>query len=89
MKSLLKKGAFSEVKNYCNGTRTHNHLVLKGAINRLLKLTKSLTLIVTTYLYGANGCIVSSYLYKENCLYISIPSCTRFRMNICRVTYAF
>ena len=41
------------VINDCNGTRTHNHLVRKRTLNHLAKLTRWLSWIVSTYLYGA------------------------------------
>ena len=37
----------------CNGTRTHNHLVCKRTLNHLAKLTKWLSWVANTYLYGA------------------------------------
>ena len=50
------------VKTYsdCNGTRTHNHLARKWTLNHLAKLTKWLTWIVSTYMYGAFDCKFSS-----------------------------
>ena len=36
-----------------NGTRTHNHLVRKRTLNHLAKLAKSLSCVVSIYLYGA------------------------------------
>ena len=48
----------------CNWTRTHNHLVHKQALNHLAKLAKWLSCIVSTYLYGAFGCIRVSPLYS-------------------------
>ena len=37
----------------CSGTQTHNHLVCKWTLNCLAKLAKSLSCVVSTYLYGA------------------------------------
>ena len=37
----------------CNWTRTQNHLVRKRRLNRLAKLTKWLSCVLSTYLYGA------------------------------------
>ena len=37
----------------CSGTRTHNHLVFQRTLNTLAKLTKWLSWVVSTYLYGA------------------------------------
>ena len=37
----------------CNWTRMHNHLVRKRTLNHLAKLAKSLSCVVSTYLYGA------------------------------------
>ena len=39
----------------CNWTLTQNHLVLKGTLNHLAKLTKRLSCVLSTYLYGAFG----------------------------------
>ena len=36
-----------------NVIRTHNHLVRKRRLNHLAKLAKSLSCVVSTYLYGA------------------------------------
>ena len=33
----------------CNGTRTHNHFLLKRTLNHLAKLTKWLSYVVSTY----------------------------------------
>ena len=37
----------------CNWIRTHNHLIHKWTLNHFAKLTKLLSCIVSTYLYGA------------------------------------
>ena len=37
----------------CNGTPTHNHLLRKGTLNHLSKLTEWLSCVVSTYLYRA------------------------------------
>ena len=37
----------------CNWTRTQNHLVRKRILNQLAKLTKWLSCVLSTYLYGA------------------------------------
>ena len=47
--------------SYCNGARTHNHLVHKGTLNHLAKLTKSFSWIVSPYLYGAFDSMFLSY----------------------------
>ena len=44
----------------CNWTRIHNHLVHKRTLNHLAKLTKWLSSVVSTYLYGAFDCMVLS-----------------------------
>ena len=44
----------------CNGTRTRNHLVRKGTLNHLPKLTKWLRWVVSTYLYSAFDCMFLS-----------------------------
>ena len=46
--------------NDCNWTRTQNHLVLKRALNHLDKRTKWLSVVLSTYLYGAFDCMFSS-----------------------------
>ena len=43
-----------------NGTGTHNHLVLTRTLNHLAKLAKSLSRILSTYLYGAFDCMFLS-----------------------------
>ena len=58
--------AFLNVKKFCarnrcdiwslsdsNGIWTHNHLVPKQTLNHLAKLSKWLSYVVSTYLYGA------------------------------------
>ena len=44
----------------CNWTRTHNHLVRKRTLNHLTKLTKWLSWVVSTYLYGVFDCMFLS-----------------------------
>ena len=44
----------------CYGTRTHNHLVRKQALNHLAKLIKCLSCIVSTYLHGSFDCMFLS-----------------------------
>ena len=45
----------------CNWTRTQNHLVCKRTLNHLAKLTLQwLSCVLSTYLYGAFGCIFLS-----------------------------
>ena len=44
----------------CNGTQTLNQLDLKGTLKHLAKLTKWLSWIVSTYLYGAFECMFLS-----------------------------
>ena len=43
-----------------NGIRTHNHLVCKGTLNRLVKLAKWLSCVVSTYSYGSFDCVLFS-----------------------------
>ena len=45
---------------YCNWTRTQNHLVLKRTLNRLAKLAKLLSCVLSTYLYRAFDCMFLS-----------------------------
>ena len=44
----------------CNVTWTHNHLVFKRILNHLAELTKWLSCVVSTYLYGASDYIFLS-----------------------------
>ena len=44
----------------CNGNRTHNHLVRQWTLNHLAKLSKWLSCVVSTYLYGAFDCVFLS-----------------------------
>ena len=44
----------------CNNTWTQNHLVFKRKLNHLTKLTKWLSCVVSTYLYGEFDCTLSS-----------------------------
>ena len=41
-----------------NEIRTHNHLVCKRTLNHLANLTKWLSCVVSTYLYGAFDCML-------------------------------
>ena len=61
----------------CNATGTHNHLVRKLTLNHLVKLAKSSSWIVTTYLQGAFDCMflscplrVSEWIYT-----LYLPEC--------------
>ena len=44
----------------CNGTQTRIHLVRKRTLNHLANLTKSLSWVLNTYLYGAFDCMFLS-----------------------------
>ena len=44
----------------CNGIGIHNHLISERTHSCLAKLTKCLTCVVSTYLYGAFGCVFLS-----------------------------
>ena len=44
----------------CNWIRTQNHVVLKWTLNHLAKLTKWLSCVLSTYLYGAFDCMFLS-----------------------------
>ena len=44
----------------CSWTRTQNHLVLIRTLNQLDKHTKWLSVVLSTYLYGAFDCMFSS-----------------------------
>ena len=45
----------------CNGTRTHDYLVLKQALNHVAKMAKWFSCVACTYLYGALDCMFLSY----------------------------
>ena len=68
----------------CNWTRMHSHLVCKQTLNHLAKLTKSLSWVVTTYIYGAFDCMfLSSHIpFSESMHTLYMPeyqgtSCTK------------
>ena len=44
----------------CNRSWTHNHLVRKWTLDHLPKLAKSLSCVLSTYLYGAFNCMFLS-----------------------------
>ena len=54
---------FKEIKDFgdSNEIRTHNYLVRKQTLNYLAKLDKWLSCVVSTYLYDALDCMLSSY----------------------------
>ena len=43
-----------------NGAKNHNHLFRKRTLNHLAKLIKSLSCVVSTYLYGVFNCMFLS-----------------------------
>ena len=55
----------------CNWTRTQNHLVRKGTLNHLAKLTKLLSCVLSTCLYGRFDCMFLScqVFEKESKIY--------------------
>ena len=53
---FVKSFEFSD----CNGTRTRNHKFRKRTLNPLAKLVKWLSSVMSTYLYGAFGCMLLS-----------------------------
>ena len=61
----------------CNGTRTHNHLDRKWTLNHLVKLTKWLSWIVSTYLYGAFDCMfLSCHVHVSEWIHaLYLPEC--------------
>ena len=61
----------------CNWTRTHNHLVRKRTLNHLAKLTKWLSWVVSTYLYGAFDCMfLSCHVRVSEWIYtLYLPEC--------------
>ena len=62
----------------CNWTRTHDHLVHKPTLNRLAKLAKWLSCVVSAYLHGAFGCMfLSVWILRVWILRVWIYSETR------------
>ena len=61
----------------CHGTRTHNHLVLKKALNELAKSTKGFSWIVSRYLYRAFDCMSLSCHVRisEWIHFLYLPEC--------------
>ena len=51
-----------KVLSDCNWTRTQNHLVRERTLNYLAKLTKWLSCVLSTYLYGSFDCILSCHV---------------------------
>ena len=67
----------------CNETRTHNHLLRKGKLNHLPKLTKWLNWVVSSYLSLPFDCMLLSCPYAfqtESTLYI----CVNFKQHLSR-----
>ena len=64
----------------CNGTRIHNHLVLKRTLNHLAKLTKWLSCAVSTFLHGAFECILlSCHVHNSEWIHTPyLPECQGF-----------
>ena len=60
-----------------NGIWTYNHLVHKRTLNHLAKLTKWLSCVVSTYLYGAFDCMfLSCHIRVWGWIYtIQLPEC--------------
>ena len=60
-----------------NGTRTQNHLVHKRTLKHLVKLTKWLRWVVSTYLYGPFDCIsLSSHVPISEWIHtLCLPEC--------------
>ena len=63
--------------SHCKRTRTHNHLVGKQTLNHLVKLTKRLGWVDSTYLHGAFDCMLSScHVRILECIYtLCFPDC--------------
>ena len=67
--------------NDCNWTWTQNHLVRKRTLNDLTKLSKWLSHVLSTYLYGAIGCIVLLLSFQsESTLYPASICCSWRRL---------
>ena len=65
--------------SYCNWNRTQNHLVRKQTLNHLAKLSKWLSCVLSTYLYGAFNCV---FLSCHVCVWelihtLHLPECQR------------
>ena len=59
---ILKKIKYCD----CNRNWTHNHLVLKRALNHLAEPAKWLSCIVRAYLYGAFDCMSRNFLLENS-----------------------
>ena len=61
----------------CNGTRTHNHLVRKHTLTHLVKLTKLLSWVVSTFLYCSFDCMsFSCYVRVSESIHtLYFPKC--------------
>ena len=56
-----------------NRTQTQNHLVHKRTLNHFAKLAKWLSCVVSTYLYGAFGCVfLSSHIHISEWIHTPI-----------------
>ena len=62
-----------------NGIQTHNHLVCQQTLNHLAKLSKWLSCVVSTYLYGTFDCILLSchICVSEWICTLQLPECQR------------
>ena len=60
LKNTNKKAQPASNFSGSNGIRTQNHLVRKQTLNHLAKLAKQLSCVVSTYMYGACGCVFLS-----------------------------
>ena len=65
--------------NDCNGTWTHDHLVRKRTPHHLAKLTKWLSFVVSTYLYGAfDWMFLSCHVRVSEWIHtLKLPECLR------------
>ena len=60
LKNTNKQAQHASNFSGSNGIRTQNHLVRKQTLNHLAKLAKRLICVVSTYMYGARGCVFLS-----------------------------
>ena len=67
-----------------NAIPTHNHLVCKRAGNHLVKMTKWLSCVVITYLYGVFECMLLSYHVRVLALHTSdmVPASSKEFLDI-------
>ena len=59
-----------------NDIRTHNYLVRNRTLNHLAKMTKWMSCVVSTYLYGASDCVLfSCHVQVSDWIYTLVTIC--------------